>query len=169
MFYILVRRAPLGQVLPVRASSSTDAVTVPTPGTEIRVLLVEDNLVNQQLLRKQLVRSGCIVHVANHGAEALEMLNTLSKEIDVILMDTQMPVMNGLECTRRIRQLEEEDGAKKRTPIIAVTANERKEQVDEALENGAVSFPRSLSLVPSAKGWSTNCLIGCCDAEAVQD
>ncbi|TID20341.1 phosphorelay sensor kinase [Venturia nashicola] len=137
VFYILVRRAPVGRVLPSRASSSQDAITVPTSGAAIRVLLVEDNLVNQQLLRKQLMRAGCIVHVANHGAEALEMLETLSKEIDVILMDTQMPVMDGLECTRRIRQLEEKGGATKRTPIIAVTANARKEQVEEASENGA--------------------------------
>lgn len=151
VFYILVRRAPLERILPVRASSSQDAVTVVKPGTEIRVLLVEDNLVNQQLLRKQLVRAGCIVHVANHGAEALEILKPLNTDIDVILMDTQMPVMDGLECTRRIRQLERDDGAKQRTPIIAVTANARKEQVDEALENGAVSSAHSLALLGKPK------------------
>ncbi|RDI87556.1 hypothetical protein Vi05172_g2610 [Venturia inaequalis] len=137
VFYILVRRAPLPRAMPVRAPSSQDAVTLPTLGTEICVLLVEDNLVNQQLLRKQLMRAGCIVHVANHGAEALEMLKILDKEVNVILMDTQMPIMDGLECTRQIRQLERDGDAKKRTPIIAVTANARKEQVDEALKNGA--------------------------------
>jgi CheY-like chemotaxis protein len=103
------------------------------------VLLVEDNLVNQQLLHKQLIRAGCVVHVANQGVEALEKLKELGKEIDAVLMDTQMPVMDGLECTREIRRLEREDGAKDRVPIIAVTANARKEQVEEALENGAVS------------------------------
>lgn len=143
VFYILVRRAPLPRAMPVRAPSSQDAVTLPTLGTEIRVLLVEDNLVNQQLLRTQLMRAGCIVHVANHGAEALEMLKILDKEVNVILMDTQMPIMDGLECTRQIRQLERDGDAKKRTPIIAVTANARKEQVDEALKNGAVSSKRS--------------------------
>lgn len=148
VFYVLVRRAPLRRTLPNRASFPQDEVDLPALGTVIRVLLVEDNLVNQQLLRKQLMRAGCVVHVANHGAEALEMLETLSKKIDVVLMDTQMPVMGGLECTRGIRELERTNGAKKRTPIIAVTANARKEQVEEALQNGAVSSTQPILLHP---------------------
>lgn len=140
VFYILVRRAPSERAIPIRASLSHNAAAKPAPGTEIGVLLVEDNLVNQQLLRKQLTRASCVVYVANQGVEALEKLKEFGKQINVILMDTQMPVMDGLECTKEIRRLEREDGAKDRVPIIAVTANARKEQVEEALDNGAVSF-----------------------------
>jgi CheY-like chemotaxis protein len=102
--------------------------------------------VNQQLVRKQLTRAGCIVHVANHGQEALKLLEELGEGVDVILMDTQMPVMDGLECTREIRRLEREKRGVDRKPIIAVTANARREQVEEALRNGAVSSPFFLSL-----------------------
>jgi CheY-like chemotaxis protein len=86
------------------------------------------------------MRAGCIVHVANHGQEALKVLKELGGGVDVILMDTQMPVMDGLECTREIRRLERESGDMDRKPIIAVTANARREQVEEALGNGAVSL-----------------------------
>ncbi|KAF9691844.1 hypothetical protein EKO04_009985 [Ascochyta lentis] len=113
----------------------------------LHVLLVEDNLINQKVLGKQLKKAGCIVSVANHGLEAL---HTLEKEtFDVVLMDLEMPVLDGLAAMRRIRQKEiAEEGllgeAMKlgarggdRLPIIAVTANVRKEQIDTAMTAGA--------------------------------
>ena len=115
------------------------------------VLLVEDNLINQKVLSKQLRNVGCTVHVANHGLEALDFLSkttlwSCSKssgqqmDLSVILMDLEMPIMDGVTCTRRIRDLEREDKLKGHVPIIAVTANTRMEQMDLALEAGMVRF-----------------------------
>lgn len=114
------------------------------------ILLVEDNLINQKVLSKQLRNTGCTVHVANHGVEALEFLRTTTlwvdgpqvknpNELSIILMDLEMPIMDGLTCTRRIRELEREGKLKGNVPIIAVTANARLEQMDLAIEAGMVS------------------------------
>ncbi len=83
-----------------------------------RVLVVEDNNVNQRVLSGMLQKLGCEVLTANNGVEALEVLN--KKLIDVVLMDCQMPVMDGFETTRLIRKT---NFANKKVPIIAVTAN----------------------------------------------
>lgn len=116
---------------------------------ELRVLLVEDNIVNQNVLAKQLRKKGCTVYVANHGVEALDLIKqstcwvenqeTDAPTVDVILMDVEMPVMDGLTCTRRIRQLELDGSIKEHLTIIAITANARKEQLDHALEAGVDS------------------------------
>lgn len=113
---------------------------------ELNILLVEDNLINQKVLAKQLQREKCNVTVANHGQEALDVLETAdcwqgtesvepSVKVNVILMDVEMPVMNGLQCAKRIRQLEKE-GVMKHLPIIAITSNARQEQQDMALDAG---------------------------------
>jgi signal transduction histidine kinase len=118
-----------------------------SPPQQLRVLLVEDNLINQQVLGKQLKKAGCFVDVANHGLEALHILE--DKMFDIALMDWEMPVLDGLAATRAIRQKElAGEGllgqamtggtrAGARLPIIAVTANVRKEQMDTAIAAGA--------------------------------
>ena len=110
------------------------------------VLLVEDNLVNQKVLSKQLKRAGCTVYLANHGQEALEVLqrtklwkdSASEDDIDIVLMDLEMPIMDGLTCARRIRELKSEGLILRHIPIIAVTANARMEQIDTAIAAGMV-------------------------------
>ena len=113
----------------------------------IKVLIVEDNLVNQRVLQQQLRHMGFTVYVANHGEEALDQLKQSTywravgkggKQISVILMDVEMPVMDGLTCARKIRELETSGDLVKHVPIIAVTANARVEQIDTALGAGMV-------------------------------
>ena len=110
------------------------------------ILLVEDNLVNQRVLDKQLTKAGHSVTLANHGREALEHLkgtkvwkgNEDAKDLDVVLMDLEMPVMDGLTATRHIRELEANGDVRCHVPIIAVTANARKEQIETCLQAGMV-------------------------------
>ena len=117
------------------------------PKDALKVLIVEDNLVNQKVLGKQLRNMGCVVHVADHGVECLDRLkqSTFWKgneneglEISVILMDQEMPIMDGLTCTKEIRNLEKKGYVTSHVPIIAVTANARSEQIDTAMDVGMV-------------------------------
>ncbi|NRF71362.1 response regulator [Aquincola sp. S2] len=85
------------------------------------VLLVEDNELNSMLASRMLEELGLQVTVAAHGREALEILG--HQAFDVVLMDCQMPVLDGYEATKRIRQHEAMAAAKSPVPIIALTAN----------------------------------------------
>jgi CheY-like chemotaxis protein len=82
------------------------------------VLLAEDNLINQKVARAILTREGCTVDVAENGIQAVEMAR--SKAYDLILLDCQMPEMDGYEAAAAIRKLEQ---GKRKTPIIAATAS----------------------------------------------
>lgn len=113
---------------------------------ELKVLIVEDNLVNQKVLQRQLQNHGIQTTVANHGGEALEALKSSTywaspnqsplEDISVVLMDKEMPVMDGLQCTSQIRALEQQGKFKRHVPIIAVTANARSEQIATLLAAG---------------------------------
>ena len=81
------------------------------------MLLVEDNQVNQMVAKGMLTKLGCQVAVAGHGGEAIAYLE--QQPVDLVLMDCNMPVMDGYEATRRIRQ----SGRWPNLPIIALTAN----------------------------------------------
>jgi PAS domain S-box-containing protein len=87
-----------------------------TDGAGARVLVVDDNQINQQVAAKMLARFGCRVDVCGNGLEALDMVEIV--EYDLVLMDCEMPEMDGFEATREIRK-RETDG---RLPIVAMTA-----------------------------------------------
>ncbi|WPH01335.1 Hypothetical protein R9X50_00417600 [Acrodontium crateriforme] len=151
------------------AETSTPKSTIPVravkPGSQTakyHILLAEDNLINQRVLGRQLKKAGCTVTVANHGAEALELLKATdcwkdprdsSKSngcsdpdestslnppvpIDVLVLDWEMPVMNGLECAAKIRTLQREGSITRHLPILSITANIRQEQIEQALAAG---------------------------------
>jgi CheY-like chemotaxis protein len=137
-------------------SSAPPTPTRPRQNYAYHILLVEDNLINQKVLSKQLRGVGCTVYVANHGIEALDFLyktklwndkdrdkdgsSDEKMELSLILMDLEMPIMDGLTCCRRIRDLQREGRIREHVPIIAVTANARTEQMEDAIDAGMVGF-----------------------------
>ncbi|HUN27655.1 MAG TPA: PAS domain-containing protein [Steroidobacteraceae bacterium] len=96
-----------------------------------RVLVVEDNLVNQQVTRRFLERLGCEVAVAENGQRALEFATR--DRYDLILMDVQMPVMDGLSATREIRRTEQPG---RHVPIIALTASAMTDELERCVASG---------------------------------
>ncbi|TVS20142.1 MAG: response regulator [Planctomycetaceae bacterium] len=106
------------------------------PSRPLRVLLAEDSLFNQKLAVALLEKRGHRVMVAQHGLEAVAAVE--QHEFDVMLMDVQMPEMDGLEATRAIRQLEE--GSQKHLPIIAMTAHAMKGDRERCLEAGMDAY-----------------------------
>jgi PAS domain S-box-containing protein len=101
---------------------------------EAKILLVEDNPVNQRVAQRILQKMSVQVSVANNGAEALERLAAL--QFDAVLMDCQMPVMDGFTATRRIRESERARADGGRVPIIALTANVMSEDRERCIEAG---------------------------------
>ena len=100
----------------------------------LKILLVEDNLLNQRIVLFSLKKYNHIVTIANNGLEAVEKFK--KAQFDVILMDIMMPVMDGLEATVKIREVEVTNNAGKRTPIIALTANTMDNDRNKCLSYG---------------------------------
>jgi CheY-like chemotaxis protein len=148
----------LATVLEVSATAAADVAQRPanrqmSPG--LRVLVVEDNEVNQKLLVWLLEKSGCRVDVAANGLEAVAALKLLP--YDLVLMDVQMPEMDGFEATREIRDLEKRVSGRVevpspnssfalarsitgRMPIIALTANAMKGDEQRCLDAGMDAY-----------------------------
>jgi CheY-like chemotaxis protein/HPt (histidine-containing phosphotransfer) domain-containing protein len=99
-----------------------------------RILLVEDNPVNQRVAQRMLQKLGADVTLANNGAEALERM--VETSFDAVLMDCQMPVMDGFTATRRIREEERRNNRGFRMPIIALTANVMSEDRENCMAAG---------------------------------
>ncbi|RYE84958.1 MAG: response regulator [Myxococcales bacterium] len=109
---------------------------VAEPLRPLRVLLVEDNPVNQIVASKMLERGGHRVWLASDGRAALDHL---ARDVfDLVLMDVQMPEMDGLEATRQLRELERATG--RRTPVIALTARAAAADRAEALAAGVDAY-----------------------------
>ena len=109
-----------------------------TPATDHagkRVLLVEDNAINQVLALAHLRRLGLTADVADDGQQGLQAAN--AQAYDLVLMDLQMPIMNGLDATRAIRN---GNGPNAKTPIIAVTANAMQSDRDACMAVGMTDF-----------------------------
>ncbi len=100
----------------------------------LKVLLVEDNLLNQKLLNINLSKLKCTVTTANNGLEGVEIFK--KHTFDVIIMDLMMPVMDGYESSREIRKIENEEKSRGYTPIIAFTANTFNNDFQKCMDNG---------------------------------
>jgi signal transduction histidine kinase/CheY-like chemotaxis protein len=123
--------APAASVKVAPARTETVDESLPTPA---RLLLAEDNLVNQKVVLAILRKKGYRIDVANDGREALAKLN--STPYDLVLMDVQMPILDGLEATRAIRREARWD----RLPIIAMTAHAMNGDRERCLQAGMNAY-----------------------------
>jgi CheY-like chemotaxis protein len=134
--------------VPQKAKAPEQVAALPAgSGSPARILVVEDNHVNQKVVTAVLRKRGFSIELANDGQEALSKLEK-SAPFDLVLMDVQMPVLDGLEATRLIRK----DARWSHLPIIAMTAhamNGDKERCLEAGMNGYISKPVHPSLLLS--------------------
>ncbi|HWB84175.1 MAG TPA: two-component regulator propeller domain-containing protein [Bryobacteraceae bacterium] len=105
-------------------------------GMEFQILVAEDNIVNQRLITGMLARSAYQVTLAGNGKEAVKAFQRGS--FDAVLMDVQMPEMNGFEATERIRELEQQRGG--HIPVIALTAHAMKEDRERCLSSGMDAY-----------------------------
>jgi len=111
------------------------------------VLVAEDDVILRYLAERQLSKLGYQCEVVENGADALKKVQ--EARFDLIFMDVQMPVMNGLESTSAIRKYEHDRGESKATPIVAMTANPNQQQCLEAGMNDFMFKPVSLESVKS--------------------
>jgi CheY-like chemotaxis protein len=125
----------LRRILQPETSITVDTqVDALAPQRRARVLLVEDNPVNQLVAKGMLGKLGCDVSVAAHGAEALDQLE--AREFDLVLMDCNMPVMDGYEASRQIRR----SGRWPQLPIVALTANAMSEERERCRAAGMSDY-----------------------------
>jgi len=112
---------PLARALPPARAPASTAPALQKPPRKRKVLLAEDNPVNVEVARAMLDSLGLQVQIARNGEEALQVAR--AEQIDIVLMDCQMPVMDGFAATTEIRRHEQARGRGRTLPIIAITAN----------------------------------------------
>ncbi|KAF8689718.1 His Kinase A (phosphoacceptor) domain, partial [Rhizoctonia solani] len=135
-----------------KSGGSTKSASRPLPETPnihrnrpLHILITEDNKINQNVLARQMKRAGFTVVLASNGLEAIQAIDKAdlqsnseirAETFDVVLMDLEMPVLDGFAATREIRRRESLGTLRKRNFIIALTGNARLEQVQAAQEAG---------------------------------
>jgi signal transduction histidine kinase/CheY-like chemotaxis protein len=120
--------SPSPETIPRRALS---------PRASLQILIAEDDIVNQKVLKRHLEQGNHVVTIAGNGKLALDSM--VHQRFDLIFMDVEMPVMGGLDATRAIRKEEERLGRPK-IPIIGLSGNARKEYLSNALDAGMNSY-----------------------------
>ena len=146
VFRFTIRVRPVAGSTESESASAAAWISRPTPDAPLRVLLAEDNVVNQKVASRLLSKLGLSSDVASDGVEAVQ--NVERQDYDVVLMDVQMPRMDGLEATRAIRAL---DGHQ--PYIITLTANAMDGDRERCLEAGAdfyLAKPVTLQSLSSA-------------------
>jgi signal transduction histidine kinase/DNA-binding response OmpR family regulator len=119
---------------PIRTPADAQASQALMPGeiNPMHILVAEDNVVNQQVASGMLIQMGHSVRIVSNGLEVIRLLK--DEQFDLIMMDVQMPILSGLEATRKIREMEETRGG--HIPIIAMTAHAMKGDREKCLEAG---------------------------------
>jgi len=93
-----------------------------------KILVIEDEKIIRNLIKKKLISNGFEVEIAENGKIGLELME--KNKYDLVLMDIHMPIMNGLEATKKIREFD------KRTPIVALSANAYNKDIENSLKSG---------------------------------
>jgi signal transduction histidine kinase/CheY-like chemotaxis protein/HAMP domain-containing protein len=135
-FSVRIRAAVIADAAAVSAASAPAVAPSPPPSAlaGARILVVEDNDINRQVLKGMLGVLGCRTLVAANGLEGVQAA-TAGQRPDIVLMDCEMPVLSGYEATRAIRRWEAESGVQ-RLPILAVTADAFRESHDRCVDAG---------------------------------
>ena len=136
---LLFESAPLESEIAAPLQTAT-APAAQSVSNSARLLLVEDNLVNQKVVLAMLRKKGYLIDIANDGREALQKLDAAAVPYDLVLMDVQMPVLDGLETTRQIRR----DPRFEDLPVIAMTAHAMRGDRERCLDagmNGYIAKP----------------------------
>jgi CheY-like chemotaxis protein len=140
----------LGIEIPVLSNDSSTSAVVPRlrdsskPNIGLeelkksKILLAEDNIVNQKVTMTYLSQLGCQADLAENGEQVLELMR--SKDYDIILMDCQMPLLDGYDTTQAIRRIESNAQISRHVVIIAMTANAFTEDRDRCLAIGMDDF-----------------------------
>lgn len=132
--YRLIARRLCDRELPASLPQAPLAHAIPEPRLDLHILLVEDNLVNRLLAVRLLQKWGARISAAENGREALEVLERLGSQVDVVLTDIQMPELDGYETAAAIRAREQHTG--RRLPIIAMTAHALDRDRERCFESG---------------------------------
>jgi PAS domain S-box-containing protein len=142
---LLAQLAPVATSAAIASQDSVQnansAVEQDGPNTPHRVLLVEDNDINALLARRMLEKARCAVRLAGNGREAIEAMKAVvagsEPPFDIVLMDVHMPVLDGLEAARLIKQLlTQSNGRQRPPPIVALTANAFEDDRRRCLDGG---------------------------------
>ncbi|MBN2236782.1 MAG: response regulator [Bacteroidales bacterium] len=125
--------------IPTRHKNRSGVYNEANPGKRaLKILLVEDNMLNQKFAKVTLTKQGHILDIAENGKVAIEKFS--AETYDLILMDIQMPIMNGIEATKAIRKMEADNPSSEPIKIIAVTAFALDNNREECLKAGMDNF-----------------------------